>query len=194
MFLESSSKNKNKNYWNQNWINHKIFANRSSHINIPILVNLRKELNILITPYEFPLLSIFWHAFVLLTSPWLYKPSWVFFLFLFLQSYPCSFLDYNANECRYFILFHILLSLSVSLFWTKYLFSLLYHDVPPSKPFLLDPVYLVILVIFPSWHRFTHLNSCSVLLSGLAFPPLYFYSGGVRQFLATIKQHVFLVR
>ncbi|GMH27308.1 hypothetical protein Nepgr_029151 [Nepenthes gracilis] len=33
-----------------------------------------------------------------------------------------------------------------------------------------------------------------VLLSGLAFPPLYFYNGGVREFLATIKQHVFLVR
>ncbi|TXG61224.1 hypothetical protein EZV62_012587 [Acer yangbiense] len=33
-----------------------------------------------------------------------------------------------------------------------------------------------------------------VLSSGLAFPPFYFYNGGVRQFLATIKQHVFLVR
>ncbi|GAB4832834.1 hypothetical protein Ancab_006849 [Ancistrocladus abbreviatus] len=29
---------------------------------------------------------------------------------------------------------------------------------------------------------------------GLAYPPLYFYNGGVREFLATIKQHVFLVR
>ncbi|XP_022143099.1 TBC1 domain family member 15 isoform X1 [Momordica charantia] len=33
-----------------------------------------------------------------------------------------------------------------------------------------------------------------VLSSGLAFPSLYFYNGGVREFLATIKQHVFLVR
>ncbi|KAG8372698.1 hypothetical protein BUALT_Bualt12G0093800 [Buddleja alternifolia] len=33
-----------------------------------------------------------------------------------------------------------------------------------------------------------------VMSSGLAFPPLYFYNGGVREFLATIKQHVFLVR
>ncbi|KAJ7978962.1 RabGAP/TBC domain-containing protein [Quillaja saponaria] len=33
-----------------------------------------------------------------------------------------------------------------------------------------------------------------VLSSGLAFPPLYFYSGGVKEFLATVKQHVFLVR
>ncbi|KAL5697933.1 hypothetical protein ACHQM5_029032 [Ranunculus cassubicifolius] len=33
-----------------------------------------------------------------------------------------------------------------------------------------------------------------VLSSGLAFPPLYFYNGGVREFLATLKQHVFLVR
>ncbi|KAH1105554.1 hypothetical protein J1N35_009322 [Gossypium stocksii] len=33
-----------------------------------------------------------------------------------------------------------------------------------------------------------------VLSSGLAFPPLYFYNGGVREFLTTIKQHVFLVR
>ncbi|XP_022946430.1 TBC1 domain family member 15 isoform X2 [Cucurbita moschata] len=33
-----------------------------------------------------------------------------------------------------------------------------------------------------------------VLSSGLAFPPLYFYNGGVREFLATVKQHVFLVR
>lgn len=33
-----------------------------------------------------------------------------------------------------------------------------------------------------------------VLSSGLAFPPLYFYNGGVQEFLATIKQHVFLVR
>ncbi|KAH7853683.1 hypothetical protein Vadar_005510 [Vaccinium darrowii] len=33
-----------------------------------------------------------------------------------------------------------------------------------------------------------------VLSSGLAFPPLYFYNGGVREFLATIKLHVYLVR
>ncbi|KAK9073809.1 hypothetical protein SSX86_006403 [Deinandra increscens subsp. villosa] len=33
-----------------------------------------------------------------------------------------------------------------------------------------------------------------VVSSGLAFPPLYFYSGGVREFLATIKQHVLIVR
>ncbi|XWS70727.1 hypothetical protein CRYUN_Cryun03dG0072400 [Craigia yunnanensis] len=33
-----------------------------------------------------------------------------------------------------------------------------------------------------------------VLSSGLAFPSLYFYNGGVREFLATVKQHVFLVR
>ncbi|XVF88339.1 hypothetical protein PTKIN_Ptkin19aG0042900 [Pterospermum kingtungense] len=33
-----------------------------------------------------------------------------------------------------------------------------------------------------------------VLSSGLAFPPLYFYNGGVREFLATVKQHIFLVR
>ncbi|KAK8581689.1 hypothetical protein V6N12_071904 [Hibiscus sabdariffa] len=33
-----------------------------------------------------------------------------------------------------------------------------------------------------------------VLSSGLAFPPLYFYNGGVREFLATVKQHVFLMR
>ncbi|XP_041007930.1 TBC1 domain family member 15-like isoform X1 [Juglans microcarpa x Juglans regia] len=33
-----------------------------------------------------------------------------------------------------------------------------------------------------------------VLSSGLAFPPLYFYNGGVKEFLGTIKQHVFLVR
>ncbi|KAF4385183.1 hypothetical protein F8388_014316 [Cannabis sativa] len=32
-----------------------------------------------------------------------------------------------------------------------------------------------------------------VLSSGLAFPPLYFYNGGVKEFLATIKQHVFIV-
>ncbi|XP_009363991.2 TBC1 domain family member 15 [Pyrus x bretschneideri] len=33
-----------------------------------------------------------------------------------------------------------------------------------------------------------------VLATGLAFPPLYFYNGGVKEFLAAIKQHVFLVR
>ncbi|KAH0649887.1 hypothetical protein KY284_029799 [Solanum tuberosum] len=33
-----------------------------------------------------------------------------------------------------------------------------------------------------------------VLSSGLAFPPLYFYNGGLKEFLAAIKQHVFLVR
>ncbi|KAM7262568.1 hypothetical protein ACFE04_000251 [Oxalis oulophora] len=33
-----------------------------------------------------------------------------------------------------------------------------------------------------------------VLASGLAYPPFYFYNGGVREFLATIKQHTFLVR
>ncbi|KAK6783828.1 hypothetical protein RDI58_017282 [Solanum bulbocastanum] len=33
-----------------------------------------------------------------------------------------------------------------------------------------------------------------VLSSGLAFPPLYFYNGGLKEFLATIKQHIFLVR
>lgn len=30
--------------------------------------------------------------------------------------------------------------------------------------------------------------------AGLAFPPLYFYNGGVKEFLATVKQHVVLVR
>ncbi|XVF34612.1 hypothetical protein REPUB_Repub18cG0074100 [Reevesia pubescens] len=29
---------------------------------------------------------------------------------------------------------------------------------------------------------------------GLAFPPLYFYNGGVKEFLATVKQHVLLLR
>ncbi|KAK8926219.1 hypothetical protein KSP39_PZI018201 [Platanthera zijinensis] len=33
-----------------------------------------------------------------------------------------------------------------------------------------------------------------VLSSGIAFPPLYFYNGGVRGFFATLKQHVFIVR
>ncbi|XP_024965580.1 TBC1 domain family member 15-like isoform X2 [Cynara cardunculus var. scolymus] len=33
-----------------------------------------------------------------------------------------------------------------------------------------------------------------VLSSGLAFPPLYFYNGGVREFIATVKQHIFIVR
>ncbi|KAK4756995.1 hypothetical protein SAY87_007122 [Trapa incisa] len=33
-----------------------------------------------------------------------------------------------------------------------------------------------------------------VMSSGLAFPPLYFYSGGVKEFIATVKQHIFLMR
>lgn len=33
-----------------------------------------------------------------------------------------------------------------------------------------------------------------LLFAGLAFPPLYFYNGGVKEFLATVKQHVLLVR
>ncbi|OMO81206.1 hypothetical protein CCACVL1_12554 [Corchorus capsularis] len=33
-----------------------------------------------------------------------------------------------------------------------------------------------------------------LMSSGIASPPLYFYNGGVREFLATVKQHVFLVR
>ncbi|KAK8916326.1 hypothetical protein KSP39_PZI022349 [Platanthera zijinensis] len=33
-----------------------------------------------------------------------------------------------------------------------------------------------------------------VLSSGIAYPPLYFYSGGVREFLTTLKQHVIIVR
>ncbi|PKU75470.1 TBC1 domain family member 15 [Dendrobium catenatum] len=33
-----------------------------------------------------------------------------------------------------------------------------------------------------------------VLSSGLAYPPLYFYSGGVREFLVNLKQHVAIVR
>lgn len=37
---------------------------------------------------------------------------------------------------------------------------------------------------------------CATVMSyaGLAFPPLYFYNGGLKEFLATIKQHAFLVR
>jgi hypothetical protein len=31
-------------------------------------------------------------------------------------------------------------------------------------------------------------------VAGLAFPSLYFYNGGVKEFLATIKQHVFIAR
>ncbi|CAL5357397.1 unnamed protein product [Camellia sinensis] len=34
----------------------------------------------------------------------------------------------------------------------------------------------------------------SALTKGLAFPSLYFYNGGVREFLATIKQQVFIAR
>ena len=30
--------------------------------------------------------------------------------------------------------------------------------------------------------------------SGLAFPPLYFYNGGIRELFATLKQHVFIIR
>ncbi|XP_071697295.1 uncharacterized protein [Rutidosis leptorrhynchoides] len=33
-----------------------------------------------------------------------------------------------------------------------------------------------------------------VLSSGLAFPPLYFYNGGVREFIYAVKQHVYIVR
>ncbi|CAN1216985.1 TBC1 domain family member 15 [Linum perenne] len=33
-----------------------------------------------------------------------------------------------------------------------------------------------------------------VLSTGLAFPPLYFYNGGVKEFFATLKQHVLIVR
>ncbi|KAJ7539104.1 hypothetical protein O6H91_11G077100 [Diphasiastrum complanatum] len=33
-----------------------------------------------------------------------------------------------------------------------------------------------------------------VLTNGLAFPPLYFHNGGVREFLATLKEHALLVR
>ncbi|TVU28212.1 hypothetical protein EJB05_19721 [Eragrostis curvula] len=33
-----------------------------------------------------------------------------------------------------------------------------------------------------------------VLSSGLAFPPFYFYNGGVRELFATLKQHVFIIR
>ncbi|KAI3805395.1 hypothetical protein L1987_27741 [Smallanthus sonchifolius] len=33
-----------------------------------------------------------------------------------------------------------------------------------------------------------------VLSSGIAHPPLYFYSGGIREFFATIKQHALIVR
>ncbi|KAG6551031.1 hypothetical protein Mapa_007264 [Marchantia paleacea] len=33
-----------------------------------------------------------------------------------------------------------------------------------------------------------------VLTSGLAFPPLYFHNGGVKEFLATIRNHAILVR
>ncbi|EPS58476.1 hypothetical protein M569_16338, partial [Genlisea aurea] len=33
-----------------------------------------------------------------------------------------------------------------------------------------------------------------VMSSGLAFPPFYFYNGGVKEFFTTVRQHVFLVR
>ncbi|CAI0470000.1 unnamed protein product [Linum tenue] len=33
-----------------------------------------------------------------------------------------------------------------------------------------------------------------VMSSGLAFPPLYFYNGGVKEFFTTLKQHVLIVR
>nr|XP_011469988.1 PREDICTED: LOW QUALITY PROTEIN: TBC1 domain family member 15-like [Fragaria vesca subsp. vesca] len=33
-----------------------------------------------------------------------------------------------------------------------------------------------------------------VLATGLAFPPLYFYNGGVKEFLATLNHHVFIER
>lgn len=33
-----------------------------------------------------------------------------------------------------------------------------------------------------------------VLSSGLAFPPFYFYNGGIRELFATLKQHVYIIR
>ncbi|KAK8462949.1 hypothetical protein SEVIR_1G297700v4 [Setaria viridis] len=33
-----------------------------------------------------------------------------------------------------------------------------------------------------------------VLSSGLAYPPFYFYNGGIRELFATLKQHVFIIR
>ncbi|XP_020683850.1 uncharacterized protein LOC110100610 [Dendrobium catenatum] len=41
---------------------------------------------------------------------------------------------------------------------------------------------------------FTLTEAIDEQFAGLAFAPLYFYNGGVREFLATLKQHVFVVR
>ncbi|KAK9690543.1 hypothetical protein RND81_09G136300 [Saponaria officinalis] len=47
-------------------------------------------------------------------------------------------------------------------------------------------------VMFGDFVLLSEVNN--ILFAGLAFPPLYFYNGGVKEFLATIKQHVSLVR
>ncbi|KAL0340506.1 UNVERIFIED_CONTAM: hypothetical protein Sradi_4567400 [Sesamum radiatum] len=49
--------------------------------------------------------------------------------------------------------------------------------------------------LFMTWIPYKGQSSNARLSEkGLAFPPLYFYNGGVREFLATVKQHVLLVR
>lgn len=52
--------------------------------------------------------------------------------------------------------------------------------------YILFHFYFVAILVFTLVER-----NC---FSGLAFPPLYFYNGGVREFLTTVKQHGFLVR
>nr|XP_025630407.1 TBC1 domain family member 15 isoform X2 [Arachis hypogaea] len=49
--------------------------------------------------------------------------------------------------------------------------------------------------LFMTWVPYKgHSSEASLSEKGLAYPPLYFYSGGVKEFLATIKQHVLLLR
>lgn len=56
-------------------------------------------------------------------------------------------------------------------------------------------ITLLLLIIFLCFQKFfPNFIVIAKSFAGLAFPPLYFYNGGVRDFLATIKQNVFLVR
>uniref|UniRef100_M0ZMD9 RAB GTPase activator n=1 Tax=Solanum tuberosum TaxID=4113 RepID=M0ZMD9_SOLTU len=48
--------------------------------------------------------------------------------------------------------------------------------------------------IHPTQHAWERIRGRLKLIKQGAFPPLYFYNGGLKEFLATIKQHVFLVR
>lgn len=99
----------------------------------------------------------------------------------------CMFSLWKSVVAHFLYLAVLFLSVLGQIWWIRCL--CLFTTLFISKAGL--DIWLILYLLFCFWQfNLVWIN----MYAGLAHPPLYFYSGGVKEFLATVKQHVLLVR